>query len=108
MAIRPRNVFSSISGFFFSPRRRTRPAGGGKVEDPALVKFVSGFDEAFVAANSPEQVAENYRKDITDAFKVKATPRSGYDPGSYGPPISVNIADFFTNPVKTTVKTVSS
>src|SRR3990172_5018502 len=108
MAIRPRNVFSSISGFFFSPRRRTRSAGGGKVEDPALVKFVSGFDEAFVAANAPEQVAENYRKDITDAFKVKATPRSGYDPGSYGPPISVNIADFFTDPVKTVVKTASS
>ncbi|MEX1061877.1 MAG: hypothetical protein WEC39_02110 [Patescibacteria group bacterium] len=108
MAIRPRNIFSSVSGFFFSPRRRKPTSGGGKFEDPAMGRFLAGFDEGFAAVNAPEQVAENYRKDVTDAFKVKATPRSGYDPGSYGPPISVNLYDFFTDPVKTVGKTVSS
>ena len=97
------NIFS-----FFLPnprRRRALPTLPATPQEAALVK---GLEEAYAAVdalNLPNEVGENFKKDLTAAFDVRADYRPGYEPGKVSA-TEVNFLTLAANPFETSWKTI--
>ena len=99
-------IFQNVLSFFQPSSRRRAPAPPPGT--PGGEEVVESLDKALAAVdvlNLPEEVAENFKKDLKGAFKVKAKARPGYEEGRVAP-VGVNLIDLVTNPVKTVWETL--
>ena len=100
-------IFQSVSSFFLPSQRRRRalPTLPATPQEAALVK---GLEEAYAAVdalNLPNEVGENFKKDLTAAFDVRADYRPGYEPGKVST-AEVNFLNLAANPLETSWKTI--
>lgn len=66
-----------------------------------------GIDDAVSPYDVPEELVENLKTDLKDAFGVKGKARPGYEPGAVAS-IRINLIDALTNPLKTVKKTFNA